>query len=101
MEGLRVDLEPPSPRSSNQSRLEKYSLALVATLELAARTGGRPAFDDLFDRGFDRVYAWSYRIERNRERAQALASEILLGAARALSRRAAEAGVTAVSKRMR
>jgi hypothetical protein len=72
--------------------LEEYALALLDALELAARSGGRPAFDSLFDRGFDRVYAWSYlRVGRNAKRAQALTLEILLGAARVLAQREAEA----------
>jgi len=90
----RGDVEARPARLSNHATLEEYALALVSALEQAARTGGRPTFDCLFDRGFDRVYGWSYRLaECNPERAQALTLEILLRAARALARGAAEAGV--------
>lgn len=95
-EASRGDVEARLSRLSNHSMLEEYALALVSALEQAARTGGRPAFDGLFSRGFDRVYGWSYQLaEHNPERAQALTLEILLRAARALARRAGEAGVTA------
>ncbi|HBZ71189.1 MAG TPA: hypothetical protein DEP35_16235 [Deltaproteobacteria bacterium] len=80
---------------SDVSSLEEYALALVGALHLAARTGGRPAFDSLFDRGFARLYGWAYRLaERNPERAQVLTSESLLKAAQALARRVAEADAT-------
>lgn len=93
-EASRGDVESRLSRLSNDSMLEEYALALVSALEQAARTGGRPAFDGLFSRGFDRVYGWSYRLaEYNPERAEALTLEILLRAARALDRGAEQAGV--------
>jgi len=83
VEGLQGGGETRPPRS-----LEEYVLALVGALELVAQRGGRPAFDCLFNWGFDRVYAWSYQItEGDAARAQALTSEVLLSAARALAQR--------------
>jgi hypothetical protein len=67
----------------------------MAALELAARSGGRAAFDSLFDRGFDRLYAWSYlRVGRNPELAQALTMKLLMRAARALAQHEAAADAT-------
>lgn len=89
VDGVRGDLEEvPPPRLSSDANLEEYALALVGALELAARMGGRSAFDSLFDRGFKRLYAWSYLLAgRNAAEAQALTWDILLDAARALARR--------------
>lgn len=95
-EAPRGDLEACPSRLSSDATLEEYAIALVDALEQVARSGGRPAFDCLFDRGFDRLYAWSYRLAgRNPRRAQALTLEILLKAGRALARAAAEGGITA------
>jgi len=100
MDGLPGDVDVRTPRLLNHSRLQRYALSLVGALQLAAWSGGRPAFDCLFDRGFDRMYAWAYRLsERNPERALAFTSEVFLSAARALARRVAEAGVTSVRER--
>lgn len=87
VKGLPSEARPL--RSPDHRKLEEHALALVSALELAARRGGRPTFDCLFDRGFDRVYAWSYCLaERSPEHAQALTSEVLMSAARAVARRA-------------
>jgi len=89
IDGLRGDQEEvPRRRLSRNANLEEYALALVGALELAARIGGRSAFDSLFDRGFKRLYAWSYvLVGRNAAEAQALTWDTLLDAAGALARR--------------
>jgi hypothetical protein len=89
VDGLQGDLEEaPPPRSSRKANLEEYALALVGALDLAARIGGQSAFDSLFDRGFKRLYAWSYVLAgRNATEAEALTWDILLDAAGALARR--------------
>jgi len=86
---LDQDLEKvPPPRLPRNANLHEYALALVGALELAARVGGRSAFDSLFDRGFKRLYAWSYLLAgRNAADAEALAWDTLSDAAEALARR--------------
>src|SRR5215472_4700773 len=90
-DGVREDLEleeVPPPRLSRNANLQEYALALVGALELAARLGGRSAFDSLFDRGFKRLYAWSYLLAgRNAAEAETLAWDPLSEAAEALARR--------------
>ena len=89
IDGVRGELEEvPPPRLSRNANLRDYALALVGALDLAARVGGRAAFDSLFDRGFKRLYAWSYLLAgRNATDAEALTWEILSDAAEALARR--------------
>ncbi len=89
IDGLRGDLEQAPPlRLSKNANLEEYALALAGALELAARIGGRSAFDSLFDRGFKRLYTWSYLLAgRNAVDAEALAWDSLSDAAEALAQR--------------
>jgi hypothetical protein len=89
VDGVRGDLEEvPPPRLSRDANLEEYALALVGPLELAARIGGRSAFDSLFDRGFKRLYTCSYLLAGpNAAEAQALTWNILSDAAGALAQR--------------
>jgi len=78
---------------SSHLRLEEYALSLVSALVREARTGGRPAFDCLFDSGFDRVYALACRIaDDDPKRAQRLTSEALLIAAERLISPGPDAG---------
>jgi hypothetical protein len=83
----------PFISGSSYLRLEEYALSLVSALALGARTGGRLAFDCLFDSGFDRVYALACRIaDYDPKHAQRLTSEALLIAAERLISRGPDAG---------
>jgi hypothetical protein len=70
------DRKPLITRSSHL-RLEEYALSLVSALMQEAQTGGRVAFDRLFDFGFNRVYALAFRIEHyDFKRAEKLTSAV-------------------------
>ena len=71
------------PRWPSRLELEECALSLVSALLLAARTGGQPAFDSVFEDGrFDRLYALSYRIAKyDPKHAQRLTSQVLLSTA--------------------
>ena len=97
MDEMPGDVEAPPTRLRSDptpAETEEYALALVAALEVVTRTGGRAAVNSLFDRGFDRVYAWSYlRVGRKPELAQALTRRILLSAALAFAQHESDSRV--------